>query len=224
MDHPSLRLATRGLAFCQFLLGLGAQLFIALPFLRRAHGLDRLDPNHHHLFVCNHVSLLDTILLGALCWSSRCYPILVFGDRRVWHGSWLKKLLSSRIGFLIERGKLNPHRIEDLQAFGGAGREFQLVMFPEGTRGDGVTVAECQPGIYYVAQAARLPIVPVFFENMQLVSSRSGGFHFFRGWRKVEVHFGATIAPEQYLNLSQEEFLRFIRERIAAAPTSSKPV
>ena len=34
--------------------------------------------------------------------------------------------------------------------------------YPEGTRGDGVNVAKCQPGIYHIAQAARAPIVPVF--------------------------------------------------------------
>src|SRR4051794_3728620 len=86
-NHPRV---TRGLAFIQFLLGLGSYLFLVLPFMRRAHGLDRLRPNQKYLFVCSHVSLLDTILLGALCWRTGCYPILVLGDRDVWHASWLK--------------------------------------------------------------------------------------------------------------------------------------
>jgi 1-acyl-sn-glycerol-3-phosphate acyltransferase len=166
------------------------------------------------------VSLLDTLLLGALCWRSGCYPILVLGDKSVWHASWLKKFLSSRIGFLLERGKLNPNRIQELQTFGRAGGEFHLVVFPEGTRGDGIHVAVCQPGIHYIALEARIPIVPVFFENMQLVSTKTGRFHPIGGLHKVEVHFGEPIPPERYLALPREEFLEFVRNRILAAKLS----
>ncbi len=212
--HPRV---TPGLTFVQWWLGLGATIFLALPYLRRTHGLEGLDSKQRYLFAVNHVSLLDTILLGALCWRANCYPILVLGDKHVWHASWLKKLLSSRIGFLLERGKLNPNRMAELQTFGRAGNEFHLVVFPEGTRGDGVNVATCQPGIYHIAQAARLPIVPVFIANMQLISTKTGRFHPFRGLHKVEVQFGEPIVPENYLALPREEFVEFVRQKIAAA-------
>jgi 1-acyl-sn-glycerol-3-phosphate acyltransferase len=208
---------TTGLKFIQWCLGFGATLFLALPYLRRTRGMERLDPQQRYLFVSNHVSLLDTILLGALCWRANCYPIIVLGDKSVWHTSWLKKLLSSKIGFLLERGKNNPNRINELQEFGRAGKEFHLVVFPEGTRGDGVNVAACQPGIFHISQEARLPIVPIFIENMQLISTKTGKFHPLAGWRKVEVHFGEAIAPEKYLALPREEFTEFVREKIAKA-------
>ena len=167
--------------------------------------------------VCNHVSLLDTILLGGLCWRAGCYPILVLGDKQVWHASLLRRALSGPIGFLLERGKLNPNRIEELQTFGRASKEFQLIVFPEGTRGDGVHVGSCQPGIYFIAQEARVPLLPVFIENMQLVSTKRGRFHPVAGLRKVEVHFGEPIAPERYLMLPRDEFLEFVRQSIASA-------
>jgi len=210
---------TRDVVFIQFLLGLGLHLFLALPFLRRTHGMQRLRPEQRHLFVVNHISLLDTLLLSTLCWRSRCYPILVLGDKNIWHASWIRKFLSNRTALLLERGKLNSNRISELEEFGRAGQEFQLIVFPEGTRGDGVNVAACQPGIYYIAQAARLPIMPVFIENMQLVSTKTGRFHPIRGWRKVEVHFGEPIAPEKYLAMPREEFLEFVRRSILAART-----
>ncbi len=209
--------ATREVAFVQFMLGLFLHVVLALPFLRRTHGLGRLRPEQRHLFVINHISLLDTLVVATLCWRSRCYPILVLGDKNVWHASWLRKFLSRRTAFLLERGKLNPKRIDELEAFGRASREFQLIVFPEGTRGDGVNVAPCRPGIYFIAQAAHVPIVPVFIENMQLVSTKSGRFHPIQGWRKVEVHFGEPIAPEKYLPLPREEFLEFVRQSILAA-------
>ena len=86
-----------------------------------------------------------------------------------------------------------------------------------------MNVAPCQPGIYFIARAARLPIVPVFLENMQLVSTKNGRFHPIQGWRKVEVHFGEPIPPEKYLDLPREEFLEFVRRSILAARTTEKP-
>ena len=220
-NHPQ---ATRRLVFVQSLLGLGAHLFLALPYLNRVRGMERLDPNQRYLFVCNHVSLLDTILLGALCWRSRCYPILVLGDRDVWHASWMKKMLSSRIGFLLERGKFNPNRIRELQSFARASKEFHIVVFPEGTRSDGLHVGPCQPGIYFIAQEAKVPMVPVFFENMQLVSTKNDRFRPLSGLRKVEVHFGDPIAPDDFLKLPREEFLEFVRRRIESARPSQSAV
>lgn len=213
----SSRRVTRDTVFVQFVLGLILHLVLALPFLRRTHGLERLRRDQKYLFVVNHISLLDTLVLATLCWRSRCYPILVLGDKKVWHASWIRKFLSNRTAFLLERGKLNPNRIGELEEFGRAGRDFQLIVFPEGTRGDGVNVAECQPGIYHIAQAARLPLMPVFIENMQLVSTKNGKFHPIQGWRKVEVHFGAAIPPEKYITMPREEFLEFVRAKIAAA-------
>jgi 1-acyl-sn-glycerol-3-phosphate acyltransferase len=208
---------SRKLVLIQYLLGAVVYAALALPYLRRAHGMERLRPRQNYLFVINHVSLLDSVLMGALCWRSRRYPILVLADKKVWHASWIRRLLSRSTSFLLERGKLNPGKIRELQAFGLAGKNFQLIVFPEGTRGDGVNVAECQPGIYFIAQEARLPIVPVFFENMQLVSTKTGRFHPIGGLRKVEVHFGEPILPEKYLALPREEFLEFMRRSITAA-------
>ena len=222
MKNNETNQVSRELVFIQTLLGLGAHLFLALPYLRRTHGLEKLDPRRRYLFVCNHVSLLDTILLGALCWRSGCYPILVLGDKTVWHASRIKRLLSSPIGFLLERGKFNPARIRELKAFGRASGQFHLVVFPEGTRGDGVQVGPCQPGLYYIAREARVPIVPVFFQNMQFVSTKTGRFHPIGGLRKVEVHFGEPIPSAAYLAMPREAFLEFIRRSIAAlSPTQS---
>ena len=208
---------SRKLVFVQALLGAIVYAALALPYLRRTQGTERLRPRQNYLFVANHVSLLDSILLGGLCWRSGRYPILVLADKKVWQASWIRRLLSRSTSFLLERGKLNPGKIRELQAFGRAGRNFQLIVFPEGTRGDGVNLAECQPGIYFIAHEAQLPIVPVFFENMQLVSTKTGRFHPIGGLRKVEVHFGEPILPEKYLTLPREEFLELVRRSITSA-------
>ena len=211
--HPQ---ATRSLVCIQALMGVGAHLCLAVPYLRSIHGLSRLNPKERYLFVSNHVSLLDTILLGSLFWRANCYPVLVLGDRNVWHATRLRKLLSGPIGFLLQRGRLNPSRIRELQTFGRAAREFHLLVFPEGTRGDGVHVSPCQPGLHFIAREAQVPIVPIFIENMHLVSTKNGRFHPLGGLKRVEVHFGAPIAPPHYLEMEQEDFVGFIRRQLSA--------
>lgn len=213
MSQPQ---ASRALMRIQALLGVGVYLAIALPYLRRTNGFGHLERGRHYLFVCNHVSLLDTLLFGGLAWRQGRLPILVLGDRKVWHASWVRRALSSRLGFLLERGKLNPGRIRELQQFARASRDFNLLVFPEGTRGDGVNVGECQPGIYYIAQEAQVPIIPVFIENMQFVSTKTGRFRPFGGLRKVEVHYGEPIEPATYLPIPRREFTEFVRQQISA--------
>src|SRR5436853_5391848 len=127
-----LPVASRPVVLAQALLGVGAWVALGLPYLRRTPGLARLQPQQRYLFASNHVSLLDTILLGGLCWRSGCYPILVLGDKHVWHASWIKRALSKHIGFLLDRSRLNPHRIQELTAFGRCAGKFNLVVYPEG--------------------------------------------------------------------------------------------
>ena len=215
-------LFSRTLVFIQFLLGVGAHLLLAVPYLRRVHGVGRLDPAQRYLFVSNHVSLLDTILLGALCWRAGCYPILVLGDKSVWHAGWIRRALSSKIGFLLDRGRLNPGRIRELQSFAQASAHFHLIVFPEGTRGDGVNIAPCQPGLFHIAQEARVPIVPIHLENMERVSTKAGRFHPISGLRQVEVHFGEPIPPDRYLGLERDPFTEFIRRSLSSARPSPR--
>jgi 1-acyl-sn-glycerol-3-phosphate acyltransferase len=204
------------LMLVQALMGMAADFTLNLLYLRGTRGLEKLNPRGRYLFASSHVSLLDTILLGGLFWRSGCYPIQVLGDKKVWSVTWLHRALSRPIGFLVERGRMNPARIGELQAFARCTKNFQLVVFPEGTRGNGVDVAECQPGIFYVAQESRAPIVPIFIENMQFLSTKTGRFHPIGGLRKIVVHFGDPIAPEDYLHLSREEFTEFVRAQISA--------
>jgi 1-acyl-sn-glycerol-3-phosphate acyltransferase len=194
---------------------------LRLPYIRRVYGLETISRRERCLFVCNHVSLLDTILLAAVFGRTGNLPMLVLGDKGVWSDSWVRRMLSGRFGFMLERGKFNPRRIRELQAFARS-KAFHLIVFPEGTRGNGVDVGPCQPGIYYIAQEARLPLVPLFFANMQFVSTKTGRFHPISGLRKIEMHFGQPITPDKYLGLSRDEFTAFVRRSIEEV-RDSKP-
>jgi len=205
----------------QLFLGLACYLFFVLPYARRILGMKRVAPERR-LFVVNHVSLLDTILLGGVFWSRARLPILVLGDAAVWRGSWLRNLLSSRVGFLIERGRSDRELLRRLQTYGRAHEGFDLILFPEGTRGDGERVGPCQPGVYTIAQAARVPIVPVFISGMQRVSTKTSPFRPIAGLRSILVEFGPELSPEDYLELDRAAFSARIRESLQAMAPGAK--
>ncbi len=201
--------------FMQLFLGIFCYVLILFPFCRRVGG--RVPPRRERcLFVCNHVSLLDTILLGGIFWSRASLPFLVLGDRAAWHDSAVKKLLSWKLGYLLDREGLAKERIGELKQFARAGSEFHLLVFPEGTRGNGVRLNPLQAGVYFIAKEARMPIVPIGIRNMQYVSTKEGRFHPFSGLRKVEVTFGEPWAAEDYLPLRRRDFLDTMAEKMQA--------
>ncbi|MFT7669126.1 MAG: hypothetical protein ACI8X5_001826, partial [Planctomycetota bacterium] len=140
-------------------------------------------------------------------------------DAEVWQRSRLRHMLSAKIGFLIERGSSNRDLPQQLKTFGRSHGRFNLIVFPEGTRGDGRNVAECQPGIYTIAQAAGIPIVPVFISGMQKVSSKTTRVHPIADLRSISVQFGSEISPQELRGLDRAEFsLRIQGELQALAP------
>lgn len=196
-------------------LGVVCFLFFYLPFHRVTRGWERI-PERKVLYVCNHVSLLDTILIGGIFWRRRRVPLLVLGDRTVWRATWIRRVLSAKLGFLISRDRhCSRSRLAELEAFGSSS-DFDRLVFPEGTRGSGSGVKRVQPGIYFVAQAARIPIVPLYIENMHLVSTKRTGFHPLGGLGKLGFHVGSPIAPEDYLSLERDDFVDLIRHRLTA--------
>lgn len=199
----------------QALLGTLCKTLFCWPYQRRTLGLEAL-PRRRFLFVCNHVSLLDTILLGGILWSAARLPILVLGDKKVWHKNAIRRALSAKIGFLLDRDRPTKDRIRQLQGFGRSVEGFNLIVFPEGTRGDGRTVGECQAGTVFIAKEARVPIVPVFIEGMQSVSTKTSAFRPLGGLRKITVHFGTPWESEEYLPLDGEAFRAEMGRRIQA--------
>ena len=200
----------------QQVLGIGCYLFFVLPYLGRHRGFRDLDRKRRYLFVSNHVSLLDTILLGGLFWSRQRIPLLVLGDANVWKANWIRRTLSARLGFLIERGRKTKARIGELESFGRSSESFDLLVFPEGTRGNGRRVRRCQSGIYFAARASSLSMVPVFIEKMQQVSSKRRPFRPIAGLLKIRLHFGEPIAPEEYRALHKEAMTEMVRQKIQA--------
>jgi 1-acyl-sn-glycerol-3-phosphate acyltransferase len=200
----------------QAVLGVLATIFVYLPYVRRVHGR---VPRERRLYVCNHVSLLDTVILGTCLFLRGHMPILVLGDRATWSRSLVRRLLSRRTGYLIDRGSPDRAMVQRLRDFGARIDRFELIVFPEGTRGDGKTVAPCQPGIAVIARKAGVPIVPVFLEGVERVSSKRGPRRLLGGLRSVEIRFGEEFTIG---DAKRGEFAEEVRRRLLALSPASR--
>ena len=90
----------------QQVLGIGCYVFFVLPYLGGHEGFSDLDGNRRYLFVSNHVSLLDTILLVGLFWSRQRVPLLVLGQ-----------VIARSLPALVDGGALD-RRIGELDLLG----------------------------------------------------------------------------------------------------------
>jgi len=200
----------------QLVLGAFTTLLVYFPYVRRVHGT---VPRGRRLYVCNHVSLLDTLILGSLLYVRGHTPILVLGDRSTWQTSRFRAMLSRYVGFLIDRGAPDRTTVGRLRAFGASVDRYDLIVFPEGTRGDGRTVGPCMPGIYFIARSARTPVVPVFLEGVERVTSKDGPRRLLRGLRQVEIHVGEEFTVA---GASRQDFCEEVRRRLTALSPSAR--
>jgi 1-acyl-sn-glycerol-3-phosphate acyltransferase len=127
--------------------------------------------NGARVYFANHTSHLDFILL----WSylppelrRRTRPVAA---RDYWEKGPLRRYLSTRVfrARLIDRSGPEAREAVDRMAEGIAAGD-SLILFPEGTRGDGESIAPFKSGLYHLcASQPGLELVPVSMENLNRV-------------------------------------------------------
>ncbi len=107
------------------------------------------------LIVCNHMSYLDILVL------IETVPALFVTSVELQKTFFLGDIAESGGSLFVERRQ--PSRLKkDLKAVGEVLRGgFNLVVFPEGTSGNGETVMPFRPGLFTVATELGIPIQPL---------------------------------------------------------------
>jgi 1-acyl-sn-glycerol-3-phosphate acyltransferase len=129
-----------------------------------------LEPSRQRVFVANHSSHLDTLLVWASLPTrlrTRTRPVAAAD---YWGRSALRRLLAGRLlrAVLIDRKGGARAAFERMQAALEAGDS--LLLFPEGTRGRSDVPEEFKSGIYYLCAARpELEVVPVYLENLNRI-------------------------------------------------------
>ena len=140
--------------------------------------LERIDDARQRIFFANHTSHLDFILI----WSSlprhvreQTRPV---ARRDYWERSRFRRYYVRKVfnAVLIDRVLLDADADADAvgggvdrrgreaigQMLAGLGDEHSLILFPEGTRGSGESIAQFRSGLYYLCrERPDVELVPV---------------------------------------------------------------
>lgn len=127
------------------------------------------------IYFANHTSHLDAVVLWASLPPEVRAHTRPVAARDYWNASALRRYTSARVfrAVLIERpGKEEGVSLRN--AFDGIhelveamGERDSLILFPEGTRGEGTTIQPFKSGLYYLArQKPGVELVPVYMSNL----------------------------------------------------------
>lgn len=127
------------------------------------------------VYVANHTSHADFLLL----WSA-LPPALRETTRPVaaadyWDKSPIRRFLARRVfrAVLVSRGQLDRQHHPISAMLRAVEEGDSLIVFPEGTRGDGTQLGEFRCGLYHLLQSApHVEVLPVWLHNVSRVLPR----------------------------------------------------
>ena len=160
---------------CNVALGAPLYLIEKSLFRVRVHGrgnLDRVSPPV--IFVSNHVTMIDWLLMYELCWprwiaEPRLNP-LVLADRRNFFGSSALRILITMLGGIpVDRGIGLEQRGVATAIAAIRRRSQSLLLYPEGgrTREPPRLKPRGQPGVGRIIREVDCPVIPFVFGGME---------------------------------------------------------
>jgi 1-acyl-sn-glycerol-3-phosphate acyltransferase len=136
----------------------------------RGDWVNCVPPEGRVIFVANHTSHLDFILLWAALPRAVRLRTRPVAAKDYWEASPIRRYLSMNVfrAVLIDRtGGAGRHVLDPLLEALGKGDS--LILFPEGTRGTG-QMGEFQSGLYHLCLRCKgVEVRPVYLENLNRV-------------------------------------------------------
>lgn len=168
-----------------------ANLFCKTVGQLEARGVDRIPKKGGVLFVSNHVSFLDPVIVG----SAANREIHFMARSTAFDIPCLGKLISVYNAYPVNRGAPDLGALRKTISLLKAGNA--VLMFPEGTRSLDGTLGKAHDGACFIAHRAGVPTIPVFHSGAERMLPRNSN----RLRRsKLTVTFGEP------LELTAEEF------------------
>ena len=134
------------------------------------------------IYFANHTSHLDFVVLWSALPSdlrARTRPVAA---QDYWESSLLRRYFVSNVfnAVLVQRGVTAQTKSREEARFAGRalieqlasalGDQYSLILFPEGTRGNGERVEPFRAGLYYLAlRRPDVELVPAYLENMNRI-------------------------------------------------------
>jgi 1-acyl-sn-glycerol-3-phosphate acyltransferase len=124
------------------------------------------------VYYANHTSHLDTLVIWASLPPAMRAKTRPVAAADYWDRPGIRRWLACRVlnVLLVERGQGCGSREALFKIAEALKQGDSLILFPEGTRGDGTTLGEMKPGLYFVArQCPDVELVPVYLQNLSRI-------------------------------------------------------
>jgi 1-acyl-sn-glycerol-3-phosphate acyltransferase len=157
------------------------------------------------IFVSNHQSHLDPILMGV-----HCGPFAPLARTTLFEIPMWGRALYSLGGIPLDRdkGDLGAMRAAiDVLKTGG-----RIMIFPEGTRSRDGSIGDFLPGMLVLVRRAKATVVPVAIEGAHDAWPAGFGRPKFRG--RIAMTTGDPITADELLGAGREQGLEMLRRRI----------
>lgn len=177
----------------------------------RARWLDAAPDGGQRIYVANHASHVDGLAVWAALPPQERARTRPVAAGAYWASSRLRRYVAQDVfdAVLIDRSSAHAA----LDAMGEAlDAGASLILFPEGTRGDGATVGRFRAGFYpLVAERPSVAVVPVYLQNLSRVLPKGKTVPI-----PVLGHatFGAALSLEP--GEEREAFVERVREAVLA--------
>jgi 1-acyl-sn-glycerol-3-phosphate acyltransferase len=139
-----------------------------MPIFRlRVVGKEELPTAEGVILAANHVSYADPLFIGAAVVERRLH---FMAKEELFRVPFFGTLIRGLHAFPVRRGRMDYAAVRQCLRL-LAEREI-LLMFPEGTRGNGVALQEAEEGIGFLAARSGCPVVPVYLQGTDGVLPR----------------------------------------------------
>ncbi len=171
-------------------------------------GIENIEPAKSYVFMSNHRSAADIVAIGCALWDYQIRFVAKHELLRVPFFGWGLRGLKN---IIIDRS----NRIQALRSYAVAGermrRGISVVVFPEGTRGEGASLLPFKKGGFVLAIETQTPIVPIAVVGTEIAMPK-GSLRIESAL--VEVRIGKPIETTGIGVKEKDQVVRLVRESI----------
>jgi 1-acyl-sn-glycerol-3-phosphate acyltransferase len=137
--------------------------------------IDSQPDTCQRVYFANHTSHLDAVVVwSALPQNVRAVTRPV-AAKDYWIKGRVRHYLATQVfnAMLIDRTEIKVHQSPVDVMVREIGQQYSLIVFPEGSRGDGLEIGEFKSGLYYLSKKRPdLELIPVYIDNMNRILPR----------------------------------------------------
>lgn len=134
--------------------------FILYPFYKlwfriKVYGRENIPKGENLLIAANHISYFDPTIISL----AMLKPIAYMAKEELFKVPILSQLIIMYGAFAVDRSSLEVATIKTAKAI--IARKWHVSLFPEGTRGNGITIKKIHKGMGFLAKTTKTRVLPL---------------------------------------------------------------